>query len=79
MSLKNKMNSTGPKTDPWGTPDTTGLDEERTPLTETLCVITQKSFNPTKHFTFDSIKIKFGKQTLTGQSQMPRKSPTRLH
>ena len=32
------MNSTGPKSEPWGTPDTTGLDEERTPLNETFCV-----------------------------------------
>ena len=38
MSLINKMNSTGPKTEPWGTSDTTGLNEERTPLTETFCV-----------------------------------------
>ena len=38
MSLINKINSTGPKTEPWGTPDTTGLDEERTPFTETFCV-----------------------------------------
>ena len=30
-------NSNGPKTDPWGTPDITGMECDDVPLTTTLC------------------------------------------
>ena len=33
----------GPNTDPWGTPDVTGIDDDLDPLTTTLCVRLSKN------------------------------------
>ena len=43
MYIKNRS---GPITDPWGTPEITGTEEDATPLTTTLFAVYQVTVNP---------------------------------
>ena len=45
MSLMYKRNKTGPKMDPWGTPDETfpHVHDQWVPITDTACVMLSKN------------------------------------
>ncbi len=55
MSFMYIMNSTGPRTEPYGTPLVTGAQSEAVPLITTLCFsIAEPVFYPAVHITGDS-------------------------
>ena len=61
MSFTYKMNKTGPRIVPWGTPDKTGEQDEQVPRRTTRCISRLKNFETTA---VDTVTLNLKKKTL---------------
>ena len=56
-SLMYRENNKEPTTEPRGTPELTGISDERSSSSTTLKAPNQKGFNPRKNYTSDSMLV----------------------
>ena len=65
MSFTYKMNKTGPRIVPWGTPDKTGDQDEQVPRRTTRCIRPVKKITkPLESTAVDTVTLKLEKKTL---------------
>ena len=65
MSFKYKMNKTGPRIVPCGTPDKTGDQDEQVPRRTTRCIRPVKKITkPLESTAVDTVTLKLEKKTL---------------